>query len=204
MVHRKFLIPLMLLLGLLIMPILLGVLIPLASTSPAGAQEYGDTQYCPSPGRAMNGVWTPGRLGVLNTCQQASGTVLMAEPEPDGDLDLYVDLDSQYDQLAGSTTELDALHEWGPGDVLVELMPRDGGSLPAPSEGDHLDLMGAWVNDGNHGYNEIHPTWAESINGEATHTSGPDNGGSLPQSTDQTAATDCKTGSGDPCVGYSG
>jgi hypothetical protein len=202
MMHRKFLVPLTLLLGLLMLPLLLGVLI--AGTNPAGAQEgSGDTQYCPSADQAMNGVWGPGRLGVLNTCQQASGTVLKAEPELDGDLDLYVDLDSQYDKLAGSTTELNALHEWGAGDVLVELMPRDGGSLPAPSEGDHLDLMGAWVNDGNHGYNEIHPTWSESINGEATHTSGPNNGGSLPQSTAQTAAADCKTGSGNPCTGYS-
>jgi hypothetical protein len=165
-----------------------------------GSDEKQDV--CPPASQALVGVWSPGRLKVIDSCQKASGTVLKAEHEPDGDLDLYVDLDSAYDHLAGSPIELDFLHKWGPGDVLVELMPRDGEKLPAPSEGDHIDLTGAWVTDGNHGYNEIHPVWSESINGNDAQTSGPENGGSLPQSTPQTAAADCNDGDGDHCAGY--
>jgi hypothetical protein len=200
--QRKFLMSLTLLLGLLL-PLFVGLLILLVDMSPAGAQGSAETQAaCPSADQALVGVWAPKRLAVLNSCQQMSGTVMKAEHELDGDLDLYVDLDPAYDHLAGSSAQLNFLHRWGPGDVIVELMPRDGEHLPAPSEGDHIDLTGAWATDKNHGYNEIHPVWSESINGEDAHTSGPKNGGSLPQSTAQTAAADCKDGNGDPCVGY--
>ena len=203
--QQKFLMPLTLLLGLLI-PLVLGLLAPSVGARFAGAQEGSDgaeQDVCPPANQAMVGVWGQGRLKAIDPCQKASGTVLKAEHEPDGDLDLYVDLDPAYDELAGSATELNFLHRWGPGDVLVELMPRDGGHLPAPVEGDHLDLMGAWVTDTNHGYNEIHPVWSESINGEDEHTSGPKNGGSLPQSTGQTAAADCKDANKNHCTGYS-
>jgi len=197
----KFWMPLTLLLGLL-MPLLLVLLISFIN-EPAGAQVSDETEAaCPPANQVMVGVWSPGRLNVIDPCKKVSGTVLKAEREPDGDMDLYVDLDPAYDELAGSTAELDFLHRWGPGDVIVELMPRDGEHLPTPSEGDHLDLTGAWVADTNHGYNEIHPVWVESINGEEEHTSGPKNGGSLPQSTNQTAAADCKDGNSNPCAGY--
>lgn len=192
-----------LLIGLLV-PLLLGLLIILTAMRPVGAQGSGATEdTCPPADQAMVGVWGQGRLGMLNGCQNASGTVVKAEHEPDGDLDLYIDLDPTYDQLGGSATELGNLHKWGPGDVIVEFMPRDGGHFPAPSEGDHVDLTGAWVADRNHGYNEIHPVWSASINGGEAQMSGPKNGGSLPQSTAQTAAADCKDGNGKPCVGYS-
>jgi hypothetical protein len=202
--QRRFLMPMTLLFGLLA-PLLVVLLMPLAGTRPAGAQEESDEAQdtCPAADQALVGVWGPGRLGMLAPCQQASGTVSKVEPEPDGDLDLYVDLDPDYDHLAGSIVELNFLHQWGPGDVIVEFMPRDGGHLPAPSEGDHLDLTGAWVSDKNHGYNEIHPVWAVSINGGDIHESGPENGGSLPQSTSQTAAADCKDEDSNTCIGYS-
>jgi hypothetical protein len=201
--RRKFLMSLTLVLGLL-MPLILVLLIPLFER-PVGAQETVDEQAaCPPADQVLSGVWGSGRLEVLNPCQEASGTVLKAEHELDGDLDLYVDLDSDYDQLAGSEVELGFLHQWSPGDVIVEFMPRDGENLPAPSEGDHIDLTGAWVADKNHGYNEIHPVWSASINGGDAFTSGPDSGGSLPQSTAQTAAADCKDSDGNPCAGYPG
>jgi hypothetical protein len=201
--QRKFLMPLTLVLGLLI-PLLAGLLIALVNTSPARAQETTETPpECPPEDQALVGVWGQGRLGMTNACQKVSGTVLQAEHELDGDLDLYLDLDPDYDQLAGSSVDLNNLHQWGPGDVIVELMPRDGGHLPAPSEGDRIDLTGALVADSNHGYNEIHPVWSETIKGGDANTSGPENGGSLPQSTAQTAAADCKDGNGAPCTGYS-
>lgn len=201
--QRKLLIPLVLVLGLLVL-FLPGSLILLTDTRTAEAQGSDDAEdTCPTADQTLVGVWGQGRLGVINPCQQVSGTVLKAEHELDGDLDLYLDLDPAYDHLAGSAIKLGRLHKWGPGDVIVEFMPRDGGQLPAPSEGDHLELTGALVADRNHGYNEMHPVWSESINGGEAHTSGPDNGGSLPQSTAQTAAADCKNGNGDTCTGYS-
>src|SRR4051812_23069018 len=105
--QQKFLMPLTLLLGLLI-PLVLGLLAPSVGARFAGAQEGSDgaeQDVCPPANQAMVGVWGQGRLKAIDPCQKASGTVLKAEHEPDGDLDLYVDLDPAYDKLAGSATE---------------------------------------------------------------------------------------------------
>src|SRR5205807_3689587 len=84
--------------------------------------------------------------------------------------------------------------------LVVEFMPRDGGHLPAPTVGEHISLTGAWVLDANHGWNELHPVWSETLGG-ITHHSGPQYGGSPADVGSSQAAADC-TSNGSVCQGY--
>ena len=111
----------------------------------------------------------------------------------DGDVHMTLAVDEPYRDLLNGANE---------GLLVVELMPRDGGHLPAPEAGAHVVLTGAWVLDTDHGWNEIHPVWAESIDGGPFFTSGPQYGGSLSESGYETASEDCRTESEEECVGY--
>jgi hypothetical protein len=79
-------------------------------------------------------------------------------------------------------------------------MPRDGGHLPKPKKGDHVTLVGAWVLDTEHGWQELHPVWREILNG-SVYTSGPQNGGSPASDRSKNAAADCRD-HGQLCTGY--
>jgi hypothetical protein len=85
---------------------------------------------------------------------------------------------------------------------VVELTPRDGGHLPRPAVGDRVVLVGAWVNDTEHSWHEIHPVFSESINDGPAHTSGPQYGGSPSSDRSFDAAADCRTHGGVRCTGY--
>jgi hypothetical protein len=87
------------------------------------------------------------------------------------------------------------------GNLVVEFMPRDGDHLPAPRVGDRISLTGAWVLDTNHGWEELHPVWSETLAG-VTYRSGPQYGGSAPDSGSSEASARCTTNNGAPCRGY--
>ncbi|MDQ3876925.1 MAG: hypothetical protein M3290_01035 [Actinomycetota bacterium] len=137
----------------------------------------------------MAGVYHPYRLHVLDSCRAASGTIAEVIHEEDGDLHLYLDLDPAFRTLAPT------------GLLTVELMPRDGGHLPAPSVGDHVRFVGAWAWDGDHNWRELHPVWSEAFDGK-TYTSGPRFGGAPPYADFATASRLCRTGAGAICRGY--
>ena len=82
-------------------------------------------------------------------------------------------------------------------------MPRDHGHLPAPNVGVRIGLLGAWVLDTDHGWNEFHPVWQESLNGRV-YSSGPFAGGSPPYDRSDNALAGCRTATGSYCVGYGG
>jgi hypothetical protein len=152
---------------------------------------------CPPAQDALAGVYHPGRLTVLHSCQSVSGTVEEVRVEQDGDLHYDIQVDPSFGQLlsAGNYAEQ---HGW----LVIELMPRDGGHLPAPSPGDHVELVGAFVDDTEHSWHEIHPVWSEAINGGPARISGPQYGGTPPSDRSYDAAADCQTPSGTPCTGY--
>lgn len=134
---------------------------------------------------------------MLGRCQHAVGTVAFVRHEQDGDLHIGVTLDSRYGAL------LDAANgSQQHGDLVVEFMARDGGHLPEPHAGEHIALTGAWVDDTQHGWNELHPVWSVSLNGGATHISGPQFGGSPAEDRSSDAAGDCRTATGTRCAGY--
>lgn len=86
--------------------------------------------------------------------------------------------------------------------LVVELMSRDHGHLPAPSVGERVELTGAWVDDTQHAWNEVHPVFAIRINGGAWHASGPRFGGSPPYTRSDNSLAMCHTAGGARCVGY--
>ena len=105
--------------------------------------------------------------------------------EEDGDLHVIVRLDSAYRRLLDSTN-----YSQQQGGLVVELMARDGGHLPAPTTGARLAVVGAWVLDTEHGWREIHPVFAEILDGQV-YRSGPRFGGSPAGDYSSSAAEDC-------------
>ena len=154
---------------------------------------------CPSAAHALDGVYHPSRLTVLDACKHAAGTVTVVRHEQDGDLHIDVRLDPAYQGLL-APANVSKQH----GDLVVEFMARDGGHLPQPRVGDRISLTGAWVDDTQHDWNELHPVWAVSLNGGPTHTSGPRFGGSPVGDRSVNAEADCRTLDGARCTGYGG
>jgi hypothetical protein len=151
--------------------------------------------YCPTKRRALGGVYHPSRLTILKVCQRASGSIEHVILEEDGDLHIRLRLDPTYAALTNAVN--DAKQH---GDLVVEFMPRDGGHLPRPRVGARVTLVGAWVTDSEHGWNELHPVWREISNG-SVYTSGPQNGGSPATDRSKSAAADCRD-HGHLCTGY--
>jgi hypothetical protein len=154
---------------------------------------------CPSAAKTLDGVYHPDRLSVMDPCFHAAGTVTESTVEEDGDLHFDVALEQPYRSmlLSGNRTAQN-------GDLVVELMPRDYGHIDAPSTGDHVDIVGAYVNDTLHGWAELHPVWSLTINGTPGGTSGPQYGGSPPTALSDNALSTCHTNTGARCHGYDG
>jgi hypothetical protein len=154
---------------------------------------------CPSPGETLKGVYHPDRLSVRDPCRQVSGTVDDVRDEEDGDIHILVDLDSQYRSMLMANN-----HSEQGGDLVVEFMPRDYGHLPRPGIGDRITLTGAYVDDTEHDWAELHPVWAVSLNSGPVSRSGPQYGGSPPYAMSTRALATCHTNTGARCHGYSG
>jgi hypothetical protein len=167
---------------------------PAKPTSRAAAAS---SAVCPSAAHALDGVYHPSRLTVLDACKHAAGTVTVVRHEQGGDLHIDVRLDAAYHGLLAPANQTKQR-----GDLVVEFMARDGGHLPKPRVGDRISLTGVWVDDTQHDWNELHPVWAVSLNGGATHTSGPRFGGSPVGDRSVNAEADCRTLDGARCAGY--
>jgi hypothetical protein len=145
-------------------------LLPWLQIPRAEAQATGSA--CPSPSEnPMAGVHNPSRLRVIDPCQQASGTVTHTETWEDGDWNIYVDLDPDSEGLA-SANGIKKLREWpqasgGAGDAVGGHSRRSGGLLK-PSDGQHLEVLGAHVYDRTWGYAEIHPVYQETLDDWST------------------------------------
>lgn len=155
------------------------------------------SSVCPPSSRTLVGVYHPERLEVLDPCKKASGTVVEVRHEEDGNLHINIAPDAAYKNLL-----IPGNYSGENGDLVVEMMARDGGHLPAPTVGQHVDLVGAYVNDLQHNWAEIHPVWSISINGGPVHTSGPRFGGSLDEARSYNAEGECRTQAGTVCRGY--
>jgi hypothetical protein len=112
----------------------------------------------PSPhcrsGSPLVGVYHPERLKVKGRCRVASGTVEQVKfEEYDGDVHIELRLDGGQERLLGSGNERVG------GTLVVEIIPWDRGRVPVPAVGTRLQVVGPWVDDTAHGWNEIHPAW---------------------------------------------
>jgi hypothetical protein len=133
------------------------------------------------PANALLGVYHSYRLHVLGTCRWYSGTVERILHEGDGDT--HVDIAP----ASGMARFLDqdnysAQH----GQLVNEIMP--GQHFPILFVGEAVQVLGTWVYDADHGWNEMHPIWDLKIAG-ATYRS-------LPPATPLYKGSDDSGGSG--------
>jgi hypothetical protein len=109
--------------------------------------------YCRG-GNPLAGVYHPQRLNVKSRCAIAVGTVGKVKFEAyDGDLHVDLRLDPDYEKL------LDDGNERVGGNLIVEVIPYDRSRVTVPAEGSRIQVVGPWVADTQHGWNEIHPAW---------------------------------------------
>jgi hypothetical protein len=152
---------------------------------------------CPSSRRALAGVYHPQRLRVIDPCRAVRGRVAVLRGEEDGELHFDLALGRSERRLLAAAN-FSQQH----GDLVVEFMPRDRGHLPEPGVGDRVSLVGAFVEDLDHAWNELHPVWQVRINGGRAHRSGPRFGGSPPSARSVNALRSCITPGGAGCRAY--
>jgi hypothetical protein len=109
--------------------------------------------YCRG-GNPLAGVYHPQRLRVKSRCQIVVGTVSkVVFEEYDGDVHVDLRVDPGYESLLA-----DGNSRVG-GNLVVEVIPQDRSRVAVPEEGARLQVVGPWVEDSQHGWNEIHPAW---------------------------------------------
>jgi hypothetical protein len=112
----------------------------------------------PSPhcrsGSPLVGVYHPERLKVKSRCRVAVGTVEKVKPELyDGDIHIELRLDRGQEGLLSPGNGRVG------GTLIVEIIPWDRARVLVPEEGQRVAVVGPWVADTAHGWNEIHPAW---------------------------------------------
>ena len=111
-------------------------------------------------------VYHPSRLKVLEQCIRVTGVVEFTRDELDGDIHIGLRLDPAYASLINPSNT-----QYERGDLVVEIIcahpPVQRDALDAcanyispigqPDVGTHVRVVGAYVLDTVHGWNEIHP-----------------------------------------------
>jgi hypothetical protein len=109
--------------------------------------------YCRG-GSPLAGVYHSQRLVVKDRCRIAVGTVRAVQfEEYDGDVHVDLRLDPAYEGL------LDDGNGRIGGNLVVELIPQDRSRVAVPEVDTRVQVVGPWVEDTEHGWNEIHPAW---------------------------------------------
>src|SRR5262249_20878410 len=105
-------------------------------------------------GNPMAGVYHPSRLNVKSRCRVVNGTVRKVVFEAyDGDVHVDLRLDPGFEGLLA-----DGNGRVG-GNLVVEVIPYDRARVAIPLAGARIQVVGPWVDDTQHGWNEIHPAW---------------------------------------------
>jgi hypothetical protein len=112
-----------------------------------------------------NHVHDPTRLTISDACRTVTGTVVTHHSNDDGDIDMQVALDPQFESLlvTGNRQSLN-------GRLQVEAVCQApvikyseaacagfAGTVPIPADGTRVQITGSYVLDTNHGWMEIHP-----------------------------------------------
>ena len=109
--------------------------------------------YCRGGG-PLAGVYRPQRLRVKSGCRIAIGIVRKVKfEEYDGDVHVDLRPDPGYEKLLA-----DGNQRIG-NNLVVEIIPQDRSRVSVPTEGARIEVVGPWVEDTTHGWNEIHPAW---------------------------------------------
>jgi hypothetical protein len=132
-------------------------------------------QSTPSPGpqaiaqcdqSLWQDVYHPNRLQVLNACTSVTGAVDEVRQEPDGDFHIRFRLDPQFTSLLNqkniSSQQGDLVlepicqHQVTQADAVAPCKPYSGPHFQ-PQVGQRYLVWGTYVNDTEHGWNELHP-----------------------------------------------
>jgi hypothetical protein len=109
--------------------------------------------HCRS-GSPLVGVYHPERLKVKSRCHVAVGTVEKVKAEAyDGDIHIELLLDRGQEGLLSSGNARVG------GTLILEIIPWDRSRVLVPEAGQRIEVVGPWVDDTAHGWNEIHPAW---------------------------------------------
>ena len=109
-------------------------------------------------------VYEPERLRVIEACTAVEGRVITVHNAGDGDL--HIGLDPEYKSVLNLVNVIHARSQ-----LVVEIVcdhypsNHDAGpacsgftsQITAPRTGDRVRVTGAYVNDSDNGWNEIHP-----------------------------------------------
>ena len=112
----------------------------------------------PSPhcrsGLPLVGVYHPERLKMKSRCRIAVGTVEKVKVELyDGDIHIGLRLDpGQEGLLSSGNARVGST-------LILEIIPWDRSRVFVPEVGQRIEVVGPWVDDTAHGWNEIHPAW---------------------------------------------
>jgi hypothetical protein len=118
-------------------------------------------------------TYHPARLVRLKDCVTVTGTVMVIRHEADGDLHVQFKLDAPYLGLMNSANA-DTSNPITGGYFIIEpdcvggpvtqadAVQACSGAIPPPGfallkVGAHLSVSGPYVNDSQHGHNEVHP-----------------------------------------------
>jgi len=71
----------------------------------------------------------------------------------DGDVHIELKLDRGQEGLLSSGNARVG------GTLIVEIIPWDRSRVLVPEVGQRIEVVGPWVDDTAHGWNEIHPAW---------------------------------------------
>src|SRR5205085_934679 len=134
-------------------PVVLLVLCTVAAGCALRRSVPPPSPYCRA-GWPLVGVYHPERLKVHAGCVRAAGTVEQVKFEQyDGDVHFELRLDPGQARLLGSGNgRVD-------GTLVVEIIPWDRARVRVPTVGRRVEVVGPWVADNAHGWNEIHPAW---------------------------------------------
>ncbi len=123
----------------------------------------------------LNHVYSPDRLQVHNSCQTVTGTVVRVLREADGDTHIRLQLDSTYkgllndynykDQKGTLILEIVCAYSDIPQQDAVSACQGYTNQVPIPGVGQHVSVVGQYVTDLDHGWNEIHPVYSVSVLG---------------------------------------
>jgi hypothetical protein len=109
--------------------------------------------YCRG-GNPLAGVYHPQRLQVKSRCRAVIGTIRRVRfEEYDGDVHIELSPDPAYEKLLSDGNDRVG------GNLIVEIIPQDRSRVAVPQVGSRIEAVGPWIDDTEHGWNEIHPAW---------------------------------------------
>ncbi len=141
---------------------------PTSSPTPTAtsAPVLGVTQSNQCDESLWDHIYNPTRLQVIAKCITVTGTIYSVKAEPDGDWHIRVQLDSDYDHLLNDKNRSEQLGKLVVEPVCENVVKQENAvtacqgfqqHLTVPPVGTHVTIIGDFVLDAGHGWNEIHP-----------------------------------------------